>query len=119
MDGAADDRLLRPGQSEANLDHVVIGPGGMFLVDAKNRAGRVTEWDGGLFQHTVQAGDRVSLSLAAELKKVHGMAAYMAVESGEPVTPVLCLAGAQEAEFGEPQMVQGSGSSPSPSWWTG
>ena len=23
------DRLLRPGQSEANLDHVVIGPGGM------------------------------------------------------------------------------------------
>ena len=36
------DRFLRPGQSEANLDHVVIGPGGMFLVDAKNRAGRVT-----------------------------------------------------------------------------
>ena len=101
------DRLLRPGQSEANLDHVVIGPGGMFLVDAKNRAGRVMEWEGGLFQHTVQAGDRVSLNLAAELKKVHGMAAYMAVESGRPVTPVLCLAGAQEAEFGEPQMVQG------------
>lgn len=100
------DRLLRPGQSEANLDHVVIGPGGMFLVDAKNRAGRVMAWEGGLFQHTVQAGDRVSLNLAAELKKVHGMAAYMAVESGRPVTPVLCLAGAHEAEFGEPQMVQ-------------
>ena len=101
------DRLLRPGQSEANLDHVVVGPGGMFLVDAKNRAGRVTVWEGGLFQHTVQAGDRVSLNLVAELKKVHGMAAYMAVESGCAVTPVLCLAGAHEAEFGEPQMVQG------------
>lgn len=101
------DRLLRPGQSEANLDHVVIGPGGMFLVDAKNRAGRVTEWQGGLFQHTLHAGDRVSLNLAVELKKVHGMAAYMAVESGRQVTPVLCLAGSQEAEFGEPQMVQG------------
>jgi hypothetical protein len=101
------DRLLRPGQSEANLDHVVIGPGGMFLVDAKNRAGRVMEWEGGLFQHTVQAGDRVSLNLAAELKKVHGMAAYMAVESGRPVAPVLCLAGAHEAEFGEPKMLQG------------
>jgi hypothetical protein len=101
------DRLLRPGQSEANLDHVVIGPGGMFLVDAKNRAGRVTVWDGGLFQHTTHAGDRVSLNLAAELKKVHGMAAYMAVESSRPVTPVLCLAGAQQADFGEPQMVQG------------
>lgn len=101
------DRLLRPGQSEANLDHVVVGPGGMFLVDAKNRAGRVTAWEGGLFQHTVQAGDRVSLNLGAELKKVHGMAAYMAVETGCAVTPVLCLAGAHEAEFGEPQMVQG------------
>lgn len=101
------DRLLRPGQSEANLDHVVIGPGGMFLVDAKNRAGRVTVWDGGLFQHTVHAGDRVSLNLAAELKKVHGMAAYMAVETGRAVTPVLCLAGAHEGQFGEPQMVQG------------
>jgi hypothetical protein len=79
----------------------------MFLVDAKNRAGRVTVWEGGLFQHTVRAGDAVSLNLAAELKKVHGMAAYMAVESGQPVTPVLCLAGAHEAAFGKLQMVQG------------
>lgn len=101
------DRLLRPGQSEANLDHVVIGPGGLFLVDAKNRAGRVSEWEGGLFQHLTRDGVRQSVSLAAELKKVHGMAAYMAVESDRPVTPVLCLAGSQEAEFGEPQMVQG------------
>lgn len=101
------DRLLRPGQSEANLDHVVIGPGGLFLVDAKNRAGRVSEWEGGLFQHLTRDGVRQSVSLAAELKKVHGMAAYMAVETDRPVTPVLCLAGSQEAEFGEPQMVQG------------
>lgn len=101
------DRLLQPGQPEANLDHVVIGPGGLFLVDAKNRAGGVSEWEGGLFQHVTRHGVRQSVSLAAELKKVHGMAAYMAVESGRPVTPVLCLAGAQEAEFGEPQMVLG------------
>ena len=101
------DRLLRPGQSEANLDHVVIGPGGMFLIDAKNRAGRVTAWEGGLFQHTMNAGDPVSLNLAGELKKVRGMASYMAVESGRSVTPVLCLAGAHEAKFGEPQLTQG------------
>lgn len=101
------DRLLRPGRSEANLDHVVVGPGGVFLVDAKNRAGLVTEWEGGLFQHTTRAGDPVSVNLASELKKVHGMAAYMAVESGLPVTPVLCLAGAHEGEFGDPAMVRG------------
>ena len=101
------DRLLRPGQSDVNLDHVVVGPGGLFLVDSKNRAGRVSEWDGGLFQHTVREGKPVSVSLAAELTKVHGMAAYMAVEAGMPVTPVLCLAGPREAEFGEPRMVRG------------
>jgi hypothetical protein len=101
------DRLLRPGQSDANLDHVVVGPGGLFLVDAKNRAGRVTEWEGGLFQHTVREGQPVSVNLAGELKKVHGMAAYMAAEAGMPVTPALCLAGVHEAEFGEPRMVRG------------
>lgn len=101
------DRLLRPGQSNANLDHVVVGPGGLFLVDAKNRAGRVTEWDGGLFQHTVREGQPVSVNLAGELNKVHGMAAYMAAEAGMRVTPVLCLAGAHEAEFGEPRMLRG------------
>jgi hypothetical protein len=86
---------------------VVVGASGLFLVDAKNRAGRVTEWDGGLFQHTIQEGQPVTVSLAGELKKVHGMAAYMAAESGMPVTPVLCLAGAHAEQFGLPRMVRG------------
>ena len=101
------DRLLRPGLSEANLDHIVIGPGGLFLVDAKNRAGLVTEWEGGLFQRVTKDGERHTESLAGELKKVHGMAAYMSVESASPVIPVLCLAGAQEAAFGEPVLLRG------------
>ncbi|MEO5982299.1 MAG: nuclease-related domain-containing protein, partial [Pedococcus sp.] len=101
------DRLLRPGRSEANLDHIVIGPTGVYLVDAKNRAGRVTEHEGGLFQHRHRDGRPESVSLAAELKKVHGMAAYMAAEADRPITPVLCLAGAHADEFGEPRMVRG------------
>ena len=101
------DRLLRPGRSEANLDHVVVGPTGIYLVDAKNRAGRVTEHDGGLFQHRHRDGKPESISLAGELAKVHGMAAYMAAETDRPVTPVLCLAGSHAAEFGEPRMVRG------------
>ncbi|MFC7725319.1 nuclease-related domain-containing protein [Nocardioides sp. GCM10028917] len=28
--------LAWPGRQRANLDHVVIGPGGVFVVDAKN-----------------------------------------------------------------------------------
>ncbi len=101
------DRLLRPGRSAANLDHVVIGPTGVYLVDAKNRAGRVTEHDGGLFQHRHREGRSETVSLAGELKKVHGMAAYMAAETDRPVTPVLCLAGSRAEEFGEPRMVRG------------
>lgn len=30
-----------PGRPRANLDHVVVGPGGVFVVDAKNWSGRV------------------------------------------------------------------------------
>jgi len=103
----AHDRLLRPGRSEANLDHIAIGPTGIYLVDAKNRSGRVTEHDGGLFQHRHRDGQVESVSLAGELKKVHGMAAYMAAETDRAVTPVLCLAGAHADEFGEPRMVRG------------
>ncbi len=92
---------------EANLDHLVIGPSGVYLIDAKSRAGRLVEWEGGLWQHTTRAGNAVSESLAGELAKVHGMAAAMAEASGLRVMPVLCLAGAREAEFGAPQQVRG------------
>ena len=50
---------------------------------------------------------RISQSRRAEVAKVHGMAAYMAVEAGMPVTPVICLAGPNEAGFGEPQLLRG------------
>jgi hypothetical protein len=101
------DRLLRPGRSEANLDHIAIGPAGDYLVDAKNRTGVVTEHEGGLFQHRTRDGVRETVSLALELKKVHGMAAYMAAECDAAVVPVLCLAGSRAQDFGEPQLVRG------------
>ena len=101
------DRLLRPGRSEANLDHIAIGPGGVYLIDAKNRAGTVTEHEGGLFQHRTRDGVRETASLADELKKVHGMAAYMAAESDAAVVPVLCLAGTRADDFGDPRLVRG------------
>ena len=101
------DRLIRPGRSEANLDHVVVGPAGLFLVDAKNWSGNVTAWDGGLYQHVGPADGRTSHSKHVEVAKVHGMAAYVAVEMGIPTTPVICLAGKGEAKFGGPQLIRG------------
>ncbi len=102
------DRLLRPGLSEANLDHVVVGPAGLLFLDAKNWSGRVVEWNGTLYQHTRDpSGAKRHQSLARELAKVNGMAAAMATTMGVPVLPAIVLAGAQAAGFGEPQLVRG------------
>lgn len=101
------DRLLSPGLSPVNLDHVVVGPGGAYFIDAKNWRGAITAWEGNLYQHTGGADARQSVSKHQEVAKVHGMAAYMAAESGLAVTPVICLAGHHESEFGEAQLVRG------------
>lgn len=101
------DRLLSPGLSPVNLDHVVVGPGGAFLIDAKNWSGNIAVWQGNLFQHLGAGEGRQSLSKHQEVAKVHGMAAYMAAESGMPVAPVICLAGRSESNFGEPQLIRG------------
>ncbi|WP_432476684.1 NERD domain-containing protein [Nocardioides sp. GXQ0305] len=40
-----------PGRQRANIDHVVVGPGGVFVVDAKNWSGRIEVRDGRLRQN--------------------------------------------------------------------
>lgn len=40
-----------PGRQRANLDHVVVGPGGVFIVDAKNWSGRIEVRDQVLLQN--------------------------------------------------------------------
>ena len=102
------DRLIRPGLTESNLDHLVVGPAGVILIDAKNWGGNVTEWNGGLYQHRWDAAGRPTHeSKHAEVAKVHAMGRETATRLGMPVTPVLCLAGSRSAQFGEPQQVRG------------
>ena len=102
------DRLLRPGVTESNLDHVLVGPGGVILVDAKNWGGSVTEWEGNLIQHRWDAAGAVShASKHGEIAKVHAMGREMATRVGVPVTPALCLAGARATQFGDPRQVRG------------
>ena len=43
--------LAWPGRQRANIDHVVVGPGGVFVVDAKNWSGRVEVRDQVLMQN--------------------------------------------------------------------
>ena len=104
---AVHDRLLMPGISESNLDHVLVGPPGVVLVDAKNYAGDITVWNDSLFQHLGVGERRSSRNLLREVKKVHWMAVQVSRRLGTPVTPVLCLAGNRCDRFGQPQLVCG------------
>jgi hypothetical protein len=51
--------LAWPGRQRANLDHVVVGPGGVFVVDAKNWSGRVEVREQVLRQNGRQREDAV------------------------------------------------------------
>ena len=101
------DRLLFPGRSETNLDHVLVGPAGVVLIDAKNWAGNLTEWEGGLFKHQfTSSGQRRHVPVHQEVDSVMRMGTEMARRVQVPVTVVVALAGAQADDFGEPRLVR-------------
>jgi hypothetical protein len=63
--------LAWPGRQRANLDHVVVGPGGVFIVDAKNWSGRIEVRDQVLLQNgrkresTVASAAEAAIALQA------------------------------------------------------
>lgn len=59
--------LAWPGRPKANIDHVVIGPGGVFVVDAKNWSGRVEVRDQVLSQNGRRRESAVASAAAAAL----------------------------------------------------
>src|SRR6188768_2421918 len=75
-----------PGRQRANLDHVVVGPPGVLVVDAKNWSGSVT-LDGGRLRQNGHPRDREAHAVAEAADAV-------AERLGPAVTvlPVLCLA---------------------------
>ncbi|MFC7595015.1 nuclease-related domain-containing protein [Terrabacter sp. GCM10028922] len=88
------DRLLRPGHSRVNLDHVVVGPAGIFLIDAKNWAGGTSVHDGNLWQHTGRSAPK-----GVELDRLSRFAAEMEKSLRVPVVPVVALAGGHGSRF--------------------
>lgn len=102
------DRLLMPGLAESNIDHLVVGPAGVVLVDAKNWAGHLSEWQGSVFQHSFTAdGSRRHRPRDREFAVVRAMAIEVARRVGVTVTAVIALAGTRAADFGEPRVVHG------------
>jgi hypothetical protein len=98
------DRLLDPGRSRVNLDHVVLSVAGNYLIDAKNWSGEVSVHQGSLRQRTARGGGRL---LDEQVDKVRRMAERMESSTSCVVEPVICLAGEKSAEFGEPSVVRG------------
>ena len=101
------DRLLMPGLAESNLDHLLVGPAGVILIDAKNWAGQIGEWEGSVFQHKWRGdGERVHRPVDREFAGVAGMATEVARRINNRVFAVICLAGHTADQFGEPRLVK-------------
>ncbi len=75
-----------PGRQRANIDHIAVGPGGVFVVDAKNWSGRLEVRDGQLRQN--------GRSRHAALEGVaRATVAVMAFNPRVATYGVLCLVG--------------------------
>lgn len=85
--------------TRANIDHIVIGPAGVFVIDTKRYEGLIRIRDsGGLFRRDdrLYVGSRDCSALATNMGwQVSAVRAALAAPSidpsGVPVTPVLCF----------------------------
>lgn len=79
--------LKWPGRRFANIDHLVIGPGGIFVIDSKNWAGAVVVRDGVLRQNGYRREPAVAGCADAALAVGELLPRYI-----DSVRPVLCFA---------------------------
>lgn len=78
-----------PGRPRANLDHVLVGPGGVVVVDAKNWTGEVRVSAGVLWQGRFARTQSVEGALA----QCAAVASVMTPPHRRLVRPLICLAG--------------------------
>lgn len=75
-----------PGRTRANIDHVVIGPGGVYVVDAKNWSGTIAVKDDVLRQNGHRREEAVVSAAEAAI------AIQQVVPTASTCTGVLCFA---------------------------
>lgn len=93
-----------PGTRNANLDHIVVGPSGVFVIDAKKYQGKIELVDKGswlssdwcLYVNGRNETKRVD-SVLAQVDAVRGVLGTFA---DVPVSGVLCFIGADWGLFG-------------------
>jgi len=88
-----------PGRKYANIDHVAIGNGHVFVIDAKNWSGEVATAGGVLRQN----GHTRAKEVAAVAEAAHAVASVVPGLPVNAVRPVLCLVRDEwfSARFGE------------------
>ncbi len=117
LDKVAGLRMLHdrrvPG-TRGNIDHIVIGPAGVFVIDAKNNQGRLEIRDRGSFFRTdyrLTVGGRDCSAMADKMGwQVDAVAAALAaggVEPVPPIAPVLCFLNVEWPLFGAPDSFRG------------
>jgi hypothetical protein len=77
-----------PGRRLANIDHIVIGPGGVFVIDSKSWSGKVTLADGVLRQN----GRSRRRALVGAVESAAAVAELLPPSWSDVVQPVLCFA---------------------------
>jgi hypothetical protein len=78
--------LAMPG-SRANIDHLLIGPTGVFVIDSKQYSGRIQQTLDGRVWHNHYPMDEQLAAVRAEAGSVEAIL-------GAPVVPLLCVHGA-------------------------
>jgi hypothetical protein len=73
--------------SRANIDHLLIGPSGVFVIDSKQYSGRVERTPDGHVWHNRYPLDEQLQTVRAEARSVEAIL-------GVPVIPLLCVHGA-------------------------
>lgn len=101
-------------RSSANIDHILIAPAGIFVVDAKNLRGTIAVRNrGGFFRpdHRLYVGRRDCSALATGLdRQVEAVTVALTaggIDSLPPVTPVLCFIDGEWPLFSPPDEYAG------------
>lgn len=99
--------------TKGNIDHLAIGPGGVYIIDAKRYGGKVERRDVGSF---FRPDVRLYVNNRDRSKVVKGMgwqvvavrkALDAAGHAGVPLCPVLCFVEAEWSLFAKPILVDG------------
>jgi hypothetical protein len=102
------DRLISGRRS--NINHIAVGPGGVYVIDAKLYTGRVEQRDVGRFLRTdvrLFVGGRDQSKRVAKLTHQVNAISRALGDTPVPVVPALCVVEAQGATFGRPFMLDG------------